>query len=155
MDYLQVDGIRSLLSCVHLNLPFLFLFLPFAKSGAAINGIEMPRRQDTWMQSGRWQWAPPLGRKVLTRPSTSGPPPPFPLCFTSWLGLLACVVNCDSDGRGLNLFWLTSRWVKSNHDGWGRGTLASNMERKNNQRISCKWIAYPSSVLQWLNMKPN
>ena len=41
MDYLQADGIRSLLSCVHLNLPFLFLFLPFAKSGAAINGIEM------------------------------------------------------------------------------------------------------------------
>ena len=130
MDYLQVDGIRSLLSCVHLNLPFLFLFLPFAKSGAAINGIEMPRRQDTWMQSGRWQWAPPLGRKVLTRPSTSGPPPPFPLCFTSWSGLLACVANCDADVRGgRDLFWLAvSRWVKSNHDGWGRGALASILE---------------------------
>jgi len=103
-----------------------------------------------------------VGLATWTRPSTSvgsSSVLSFPLCFTSWLGLLACVVNCDSDVRGLNLFWLTSRWVKSNHDGWGRGTLASSIlkiwREKNNQRISCKWIAYPSSVLQWLNMKPN
>ena len=110
MDYLQVDGIRSLLSCVHLNLPFLFLFLPFAKSGAAINGIEMPRRQDTWMQSGRWQWASPLGRG---RRRQSGPPPSYLFRCASqvgwdcwpvlWTVIATCVALTFSD-------WLHGGW---------------------------------------------